>query len=46
MWKPALEKRLFYSEILDKWFEITVTNRAMNLIDECKGFDNYILQVG
>ena len=45
IWKPKLFKRVFYSEILDKHFEITVTMRTLDLIDESYGFDNYILKV-
>ncbi|GAB1609378.1 39S ribosomal protein L28, mitochondrial-like [Argonauta hians] len=44
MWRPRLEKRVFYSELLEKWLEITVTQRTMMLIDEAFGFDNYILK--
>ena len=45
MWKPEVEQRVFYSEILDKFLTITVTKRALDQIDECKGFDAYILEV-
>lgn len=44
LWKPCLLKRALYSEILDQWFAITVTERTMMLIDEAYGFDNYILK--
>lgn len=44
IWKPFLTRRVFYSEILDKHFEITVTLRTLNQIDEVHGFDNYILK--
>lgn len=43
IWKPYLMRRVFYSEILDQHFDITVTRRALDLIDEAFGFDNYIL---
>lgn len=36
---------MFYSEILDRFMEISVTRRTLDQVDECKGFDNYILQV-
>lgn len=45
IWKPFISKRAVYSEILDKWFEIPMTMRVLDLIDECHGFDNYILKV-
>lgn len=44
LWKPNLTKRALYSEILDKWFALTVTERTMMLIDEGHGLDNYILK--
>ena len=44
LWKPNLMKSALYSEILDKWFVITVTERTKMLIDEAYGFDNYILK--
>ncbi|ESN99222.1 hypothetical protein HELRODRAFT_155963 [Helobdella robusta] len=44
IWKPFLTRRVLYSEILDKYFDITVTLRTLNLIDECYGFDFYILK--
>lgn len=43
IWKPYLTKRVFYSEILDRWMSITVTRRTLDLIDTALGFDNYIL---
>lgn len=42
-WKPTLIKRVFYSEILDKHMAITCTRRTLDLVDECYGFDHYIL---
>ncbi|XP_014778137.1 39S ribosomal protein L28, mitochondrial [Octopus bimaculoides] len=44
LWRPNLEKRALYSEILEKWLEITVTQRTLMMIDEVYGFDNYILK--
>jgi hypothetical protein len=38
-------KLIFYSEILDKYYALTCTRRALNQIEEAKGFDNYILKV-
>ena len=45
LWKPFLQKRVFYSEILDKYLGIQVTLRTLDLIDEAYGFDNYVLKV-
>jgi len=44
IWKPKLISRVLYSEILDRWMQITVTIRTLDLIDEAYGFDNYILK--
>ncbi|XP_071087852.1 large ribosomal subunit protein bL28m-like [Haliotis cracherodii] len=44
IWRPYLTKRVLYSEILDKYFEIQVTLRTLDLIDEVYGFDHYILK--
>ncbi|XP_074649924.1 large ribosomal subunit protein bL28m-like [Tubulanus polymorphus] len=43
-WRPKLEMRDFYSEILDRWMSIVVTPRTLDLIDDSYGFDFYILQ--
>ena len=45
MWRPYLHKRVLYSEILDKFYSVTVTLRTMDQIDEHYGLDNYILKV-
>ncbi|PVD34552.1 hypothetical protein C0Q70_05827 [Pomacea canaliculata] len=44
IWRPSLQKRVLYSEILNKHFLIAVTLRTMDLIDDHFGFDNYILK--
>uniref|UniRef100_A0A8R1DQR7 Large ribosomal subunit protein bL28m n=1 Tax=Caenorhabditis japonica TaxID=281687 RepID=A0A8R1DQR7_CAEJA len=41
---PALKTSVLYSEILDKYIKVTVTERAMRLIDENFGLDYYILK--
>ena len=35
---------IVYSEILDKYMKVVVTNRLLNLVDQAQGFDNYILR--
>ena len=45
VWTPDLKKAILYSEILDKYMSITVTESALMLIDEAFGLDSYILQV-
>ncbi|KAK5980074.1 Ribophorin II [Trichostrongylus colubriformis] len=41
---PAIKKAVLYSEILDKIMEVTVTERALRLIEQHFGLDYYILQ--
>ncbi|CAL2034959.1 unnamed protein product [Caenorhabditis brenneri] len=41
---PALKNVVLYSEILNKYMKVTVTERAMRLIDEHFGLDYYILE--
>ncbi|KAG8182629.1 hypothetical protein JTE90_009992 [Oedothorax gibbosus] len=42
-WIPNLKKSVVYSEILNSYLDVTVTERTLKLIDEHKGFDHYIL---
>jgi large subunit ribosomal protein L28 len=44
LWRPKILKLIFYSEILDKYYALTCTRRTLELIEEEKGFDNYILK--
>lgn len=44
-WVPTLKETSIYSEILDRYMNIVVTERTLSLIDEHYGFDNYILNV-
>ncbi|KAK6061657.1 AMP-binding enzyme [Cooperia oncophora] len=41
---PALKRKILYSEILDKHMKVTVTERALRLIEQHFGLDYYILQ--
>jgi len=41
---PQLYKRVYYSEILDRWMLIWVTPTAHRLIDENQGIDFYLLR--
>lgn len=43
-WAPVLKRAIVYSEILDKYMTVIVTERTMRLIDQAYGFDNYILK--
>jgi len=42
-WWPKLLEGVVFSEILDKHIEMVMTLRGIRLVDEAKGFDNYIL---
>jgi len=43
-WWPKLLEGAVYSEILNKHIEMVMTERAIKLVDEAEGFDNYILK--
>lgn len=43
-WVPSIKMSVVYSEILDRYMRLHVTDRTLKLIDEKYGFDNYILQ--
>lgn len=44
LWRPKVLKLIFYSEILDQYYALTCTRRTLELIEDAKGFDNYILK--
>ena len=44
IWHPKLEHWTGYSEILDESFVTVVSDTTLDLIDECQGFDNFILK--
>lgn len=44
-WVPHLKHAVLYSEILNEYMKVTVTERTLKLIDENCGFDHYILGV-
>ncbi|KAK0390310.1 hypothetical protein QR680_019296 [Steinernema hermaphroditum] len=41
---PYVKDVVLYSEVLDKYFKMTVTERACRKIDECFGLDLYLLK--
>ncbi|XP_033353971.1 39S ribosomal protein L28, mitochondrial isoform X1 [Bombus vosnesenskii] len=43
-WFPTLKKSVVYSEVLDKYISVVVTNRTIDLINEHYGFDHYLLK--
>lgn len=42
-WKPNVQKKTLYSELLDESFRINVTTTALRTIDKKGGLDNYVL---
>ncbi|XP_044748489.1 39S ribosomal protein L28, mitochondrial [Coccinella septempunctata] len=43
-WVPTLRRSVVYSEVLDKYMSVVVTDRAINLINSNYGFDHYLLK--
>nr|CAG4644395.1 EOG090X0GHI [Lepidurus arcticus] len=43
-WVPSIKRSVIHSEILGKYYDVLITDRAMDLIDQHHGFDNYILK--
>lgn len=44
-WVPVLRRTVLYSAVLNKYWSTIVTERTMDLIHECHGFDHYLLKV-
>lgn len=44
-WIPTLKKSVVYSEVLDSYMRIVITQRLTTLIHENYGFDHYLLKV-
>ncbi|XP_076046362.1 mitochondrial ribosomal protein L28 [Oratosquilla oratoria] len=43
-WVPTLKSAVLYSEVLDKYMEVVVTERTLKLIDQHYGLDSYLLE--
>lgn len=43
-WVPILKRSVVYSEVLDKYISVVVTDRAVSLIHANYGFDHYLLK--
>ncbi|XP_018049834.1 PREDICTED: 39S ribosomal protein L28, mitochondrial [Atta colombica] len=43
-WIPSLYKSVIYSEVLDTYMRVVITQRALSLIHENYGFDHYLLK--
>ncbi|CAH1953912.1 unnamed protein product [Acanthoscelides obtectus] len=43
-WVPVLKRTVVYSEVLDKYLSVIVTERAISLINSNYGFDHYLLK--
>lgn len=44
-WIPQLKRSVVYSEVLNKYMSVVVTNRAIDMINDNYGFDHYLLKV-
>ncbi|KAH0818078.1 hypothetical protein GEV33_004712 [Tenebrio molitor] len=44
-WMPHLKRSVVYSEVLDKYISVIVTERTISLINSNYGFDHYLLKV-
>uniref|UniRef100_A0A6B2LNG2 Ribosomal protein L28 n=1 Tax=Arcella intermedia TaxID=1963864 RepID=A0A6B2LNG2_9EUKA len=42
-WKPNVHWKTFYSDLLDKKFQVPVSTKALRCIDKAGGIDNYVL---
>lgn len=43
VWKPNVQRKTYYSEILEEKLKYEMTTSAMRSIDRAGGFDNYIM---
>lgn len=43
-WVPVLRRTVVYSQVLDKYLSLVVTDRTMSLVHESHGFDHYLLK--
>ncbi|XP_044256011.1 39S ribosomal protein L28, mitochondrial [Tribolium madens] len=43
-WMPHLKRSVVYSEVLDKYISVVVTDRTISLINANYGFDHYLLK--
>lgn len=44
-WVPHLKRSVVYSEVLNKYISVIVTDRTIHLINSNYGFDHYLLKV-
>ncbi|XP_018331751.1 39S ribosomal protein L28, mitochondrial [Agrilus planipennis] len=43
-WVPTLKRSVVYSEVLDNYMSVIITDKALNIIHEHYGFDHYLLK--
>ncbi|CAM9283427.1 unnamed protein product [Laminaria digitata] len=43
-WKPNVQKKALYSEVLDDWVKFHLTTHALRCVDKAGGIDNYLLK--
>ena len=42
-WKPNVQRKKYYSQVLEQTLQLNFTTHALRCIDKAGGFDNYIL---
>eukprot|EP00752_Nemacystus_decipiens_P004467 g4079.t1 len=43
-WKPNVQKKALYSEVLDEWIKFQLTTHALRCVDRAGGIDKYLLK--
>lgn len=44
-WVPVLRRSVVHSQVLNEYMSVVVTDRTIEKIHECHGFDHYLLKV-
>ncbi|CAM9125872.1 unnamed protein product, partial [Ascophyllum nodosum] len=44
-WKPNVQKKALFSEILDDWIKFNLTTHALRCVDKAGGIDKYLLKM-
>ncbi|CAM9511944.1 unnamed protein product [Scytosiphon promiscuus] len=43
-WKPNVQTKALYSELLDEWIKFKLTTHALRCVDKAGGIDKYLLK--
>ncbi|CAM9490490.1 unnamed protein product [Pylaiella littoralis] len=43
-WKPNVQKKALYSQVLDEWIKFKLTTHALRCVDRAGGIDKYLLK--